>query len=104
MTKNTAQRPLHELACCSDCDAVVSFPTLQSEQLAECPRCHHVIKTTDRWSLHRCAMIALSILILMPFALKFPLLSIDLLGTKIDASVWVAFGKWLPKVIPILPF
>ncbi|CDF99804.1 Putative inner membrane protein YebS [Avibacterium paragallinarum JF4211] len=33
-------------------------------------------------------MIALSILILMPFALNYPLLSIDLLGTRVDASVW----------------
>ncbi|HDR0633522.1 paraquat-inducible protein A [Pasteurella multocida] len=104
MTKNTAQRPLHELACCSDCDAVVSFPTLQSEQLAECPRCHHVIKTTDRWSLHRCAMIALSILILMPFALKFPLLSIDLLGTKIDASVWGGVWKMATQGYPYTAF
>ena len=29
----------------------------------------------------------------MPFALGYPLLSLDLLGTKIDASVWKEFGK-----------
>ena len=38
-------------------------------------------------------LIALSILILMPFALGYPLLSLDLLGTKIDASVWKGIWK-----------
>ncbi|MBF1229188.1 MAG: PqiA/YebS family transporter subunit, partial [Haemophilus parainfluenzae] len=40
-----------------------------------------------------CSLIALSILILMPFALGYPLLSLDLLGTKIDASVWKGIWK-----------
>ena len=43
--------------------------------------------------LKRCSLIALSILILMPFALGYPLLSLDLLGTKIDASVWKGIWK-----------
>lgn len=86
-------RARYKIARCGECDAVVSvvFP-LPPDKHAECPRCHHILTTTNRWSLHRCAMIALSILILMPFALGFPLLSIDLLGTKIDASVWK--GIW----------
>ena len=37
-------------------------------------------------------MVALSILILMPFALSYPLLSLHLLGVKIDASIWE--GIW----------
>lgn len=78
---------------CGECDARVKTPlTLQKDEHAECPRCHHTLITGSRWSLHRCAMIALSILILMPFALGYPLLSIHLLGVKIDASVWQ--GIW----------
>lgn len=83
----------YKLARCSECDAIASIAyPLPADEHAECPRCHHILSTTNRWSLHRCAMIALSILILMPFALTFPLLSIDLLGTKVDASVWK--GIW----------
>lgn len=78
---------------CGECDAQIQTPlTLQKDQHAECPRCHHTLATGSRWSLHRCAMIALSILILMPFALGYPLLSIHLLGVKVDASVWQ--GIW----------
>ena len=93
MTSPDFTRARYKIARCVECDAVVSvvFP-LPPDKYAECPRCHHILTTTNRWSLHRCAMIALSILILMPFALGFPLLSIDLLGTKIDASVWK--GIW----------
>ena len=93
MTTPDFTRARYKIARCGECDAVVSvvFP-LPPDKHAECPRCHHILTTTNRWSLHRCAMIALSILILMPFALGFPLLSIDLLGTKIDASVWK--GIW----------
>ncbi|VEH66472.1 Inner membrane protein yebS [Rodentibacter pneumotropicus] len=84
----------NKIARCSECDKVVSVPyPLPQNEHAECPRCHHTLSTTNRWSLHRCAMIALSILILMPFALKFPLLSIDLLGVKVDASVWEGIWK-----------
>lgn len=84
----------YKIARCGECDEVVSiaYPLPQDEH-AECPRCHHILSTTNRWSLHRCAMIALSILILMPFALTFPLLSLDLLGMKVDASVWEGIWK-----------
>lgn len=66
---------------------------LQSNEQAECPRCHHLLASGTRWSLHRCAMIALSILILMPFSLNYPLLSLHLLGIKIDASIWDGIWK-----------
>ncbi|QPB42321.1 paraquat-inducible protein A [Rodentibacter haemolyticus] len=84
----------YKITRCGECDEIVSiiYPLPQNEH-AECPRCHHTLSTTNRWSLHRCAMIALSILILMPFALSFPLLSIDLLGVKVDASVWEGIWK-----------
>ena len=65
----------------------------QEGEYAQCPRCHHKLQSGSRWSLKRCSLIALSILILMPFALGYPLLSLDLLGTKIDASVWKGIWK-----------
>lgn len=104
MIKTTPHTPQNELACCADCNAVVSFPQLQPQQYAECPRCHNAIRSTDRWSLHRCAMLALSILILMPFALNYPLLSIDLLGSKIDASVWGGIWKMATNGYPYTAF
>ncbi|WP_432213692.1 PqiA/YebS family transporter subunit [Rodentibacter genomosp. 1] len=93
MTTNSTQSR-YKITRCGECDELVSiiYPLPQDEH-AECPRCHHTLSTSNRWSLHRCAMIALSILILIPFALNFPLLSIDLLGVRVDASVWEGIWK-----------
>ena len=78
---------------CIGCDATVSVCRPQAGEYAQCPRCHQKLQSGSRWSLKRCSLIALSILILMPFALGYPLLSLDLLGTKIDASVWQGIWK-----------
>ena len=89
----------YKLVRCIGCDATVSVCRPQAGEYAQCPRCHQKLQSGSRWSLKRCSLIALSILILMPFALGYPLLSLDLLGTKIDASVWQRYlengGKWL---------
>ncbi|MBE2893911.1 paraquat-inducible protein A [Spirabiliibacterium falconis] len=77
---------------CEECNLLVDIPRLHGKQSADCPRCGHLLRSGSRWSLNRCAIIALSILILMPFAFTFPLLSIDLLGVPIHASVWG--GAW----------
>ena len=89
---NFANANFYRIVRCGGCNAVVKISTLQQGQSAVCPRCHHLLYASSRWSLKRCSIIALSILILMPFALTYPLLSIDLLGEKIDASVWL--GVW----------
>lgn len=83
----------YRLVRCIECDATVSVCRPQEGEYAQCPRCHHKLESGSRWSLKRCSLIALSILILMPFALGYPLLSLDLLGTKIDASVWKGIWK-----------
>ena len=83
----------YRLVRCIECDATVSVRRPQEGEYAQCPRCHHKLQSGSRWSLKRCSLIALSILILMPFALGYPLLSLDLLGTKIDASVWQGIWK-----------
>ncbi|WP_044470304.1 paraquat-inducible protein A [Mannheimia massilioguelmaensis] len=89
---------------CRDCNALVSMSDLDKYQNAECPRCHNQLGTTDRWSLRRCSIIAISILILMPFALTYPLLSVDLLGTKVDASIWGGVWKMAIEGYPYTAF
>lgn len=106
MTKslNNTHYAKYHISCCTYCNATVSVPTLEANQYAECPRCDEELYSGSRWSLHRCAMIALSILILMPFALNYPLLSIDLLGTRVDASVWQGVWKMATEGYPYTAF
>lgn len=82
----------HYLQRCLECDTVVSIAKELPKQTACCPNCETVLQSGNRWSLQRCAIIALAILILLPFGLLLPLLNIDLLGVNIYASVWG--GTW----------
>lgn len=77
---------------CLECHSLVSVEKDLSKKTACCPNCHNVLQSGNRWSLQRCSIIALSILILLPFGLMLPLLNIDLLGVNIYASVWG--GTW----------
>lgn len=80
------------LQTCLECGQAVRV-SLAEKGDSLCPTCHHIIRKGNTWSLHRCAFLALAILILLPFALGFPLLSIDLLGVKINATVWDGIWK-----------
>ncbi|OAQ14327.1 paraquat-inducible protein A [Bibersteinia trehalosi] len=77
---------------CGECDSIVQIKKSLTLQHACCPNCGDVLQAGERWSLKRCAIIAMAILILLPFALMLPLMNIDLLGIKIYASVWG--GTW----------
>ncbi|MCK3655278.1 hypothetical protein A4G19_05760 [Pasteurellaceae bacterium Macca] len=77
---------------CLECDSLVEVAKNRKNQTACCPNCEEVLQSGGKWSLRRCAIIALSIVILLPFALYLPLMNIDLLGVDIYASVWG--GVW----------
>lgn len=80
------------LQSCGECGQSVRVP-LVANGSAICPNCHNVLRKNHGWSLRRCSFLALAILILLPFALNFPLMSIDLLGVKISATVWGGIWK-----------
>lgn len=77
---------------CKECEALIRLPKELNRQVAVCPNCHNVLENGASWNLRRCSILALAILILMPFALTFPLMTIDLLGVPIHATVWG--GTW----------
>ncbi|MDE3969976.1 paraquat-inducible protein A, partial [Glaesserella parasuis] len=85
---------------CLECDSVVSIAKDLPNQTACCPNCNEVLQSGNRWSLRRCAIIALSILILLPFGLWLPLMNIDLLGVPIYASVWGGVWKMATEGFP----
>ncbi|MCK3657425.1 hypothetical protein A4G18_01480 [Pasteurellaceae bacterium Pebbles2] len=95
---------IHHIARCGECDALVSVQELARGEHAECPRCHNDLQSKDRWSLKRCSIIALALLILMPFALNYPLLSVNLIGVSIDASIWGGVWKMATEGYPYSAF
>lgn len=98
------KREEHYLQRCLECDTVVEIAKNLPNQTACCPNCDEVLQSGNRWSLRRCAIIALSILILLPFALFLPLMNIDLLGVPIYASVWGGVWKMATAGFPYTAF
>ncbi|WP_339057896.1 membrane integrity lipid transport subunit YebS [Candidatus Regiella endosymbiont of Tuberolachnus salignus] len=77
---------------CIQCDLLFNLPILHKKQRAYCPRCRAKIAMGQDWSLNRLMVIVIAMLVLMPFAFCSPLISIRLLGTWIDASLFS--GIW----------
>jgi len=72
---------------CPQCDTLFMLPKMKSHQSAFCPRCDAKIRDGRDWSLTRLAAMAVTMLLLMPFAWSEPLLKLYLLGVRIDANV-----------------
>lgn len=94
----------HYLQRCSECDSLVNIAKNLPNKTACCPNCDQVLQSGNRWSLRRCAILALSILILLPFALFYPLMNINLLGVPIYASVWGGVWKMATEGFPYTAF
>ncbi|PSH12381.1 hypothetical protein B7R74_20345 [Yersinia pseudotuberculosis] len=94
MKIHAIQRPLSTARAqrCCECDALFTLPPLGGNQTAYCPRCNAKITNGRDWSLTRLTAMACAMLLLIPFAFTEPLISIRLLGTRIDASLLA--GIW----------
>ncbi len=104
ITPSFSQSQFSQYMLCGSCNLLVSIGELADDQHAQCPRCHHHLKTQSRWNLKRCAIIAIAILILLPFALYFPLLSVNLLGVEVNASIWGGVWKMATEGYPYTAF
>lgn len=94
----------HYFQRCRQCDCLVEIAENLPNQTACCPHCEEVLHSPNRWGLNRLAIVALSLLILLPFALLFPLMKIDLLGVPISASVWGGIWKMATHGFPYTAF
>lgn len=89
---------------CKECDGLIQVPHELHGQQAFCPNCDELLDKGSYWNLRRCAIIALAILILFPFAFTYPLMSIDLLGMPIHATVWGGAWKMATEGYPYTAF
>ncbi|QIW15070.1 hypothetical protein A4G20_01150 [Pasteurellaceae bacterium RH1A] len=89
---------------CHECDNLVAIPDHIPHHAACCPNCDEVLQKGNYWNLTQSASIALAILILLPFALTFPLMSIDLLGVPIKATVWDGVWKMATSGFDVTAF
>ncbi|MFC0227142.1 membrane integrity lipid transport subunit YebS [Serratia aquatilis] len=86
---------------CCECDLLFSLPPLSRKQAAYCPRCNAKVVLGRDWSMTRLTAIAVAMLLLMPFAFTEPLISIRLLGTRINASLMEGIWQMSSQGDPI---
>lgn len=84
--------PLTRYQRCPECDSLFLLMPVKASQTAYCPCCDAKVYNGRDWSLTRLAAMAIAMLLLMPVAFTAPLLSIYMLGSRIDASLWQ--GIW----------
>ncbi|MBA7934513.1 MAG: membrane integrity lipid transport subunit YebS [Klebsiella huaxiensis] len=93
---------------CPQCDLLFRLPVLKKSQSAWCPRCNAKVRDGRDWSLTRLGSMAITMLLLMPFAWTEPLLRLHLLGVRIDANVlqgiWQMTGQGDPLTAAMVLF
>ncbi len=98
------KRDLTYLQCCKECHCVIKIGNIDQDHTACCPNCDEVLQQGRYWDLARCSILAIAILILLPFGLSFPLMHIDLFGVPIYASVWNGIWKMVTSGYGITAF
>jgi paraquat-inducible protein A len=86
---------------CPQCDMLFSLPVVKRTQSAYCPRCDAKIRDGRDWSLTRLAAMAVTMMLLMPFAWSEPLLRLHLLGVRIDANLMQGIWQMTEQGDPI---
>ncbi|HEY2454879.1 MAG TPA: membrane integrity lipid transport subunit YebS [Scandinavium sp.] len=103
ITVHTISQPLAppEYHRCPQCDTLFSLPVVKASQSAYCPRCDAKIRDGRDWSLTRLAAMAVTMMLLMPFAWSEPLLRLHLLGVRIDANLLQGIWQMTDQGDPI---
>jgi len=89
----------HVLKACHCCGLVQELPDLPAEARAMCARCGVVVWDPARrsGSQRRTAGAALAALILYPFAITLPIMSLERFGHSSEASIWTGSVGLLAK-------
>ncbi|EKT63651.1 membrane integrity lipid transport subunit YebS [Providencia burhodogranariea] len=72
---------------CCYCNLKLSIPPHAPQQVIICPRCGSQLDDGRSWSLNRLFILSITLIMLAPIAFWQPLISINLLGTQINANV-----------------
>jgi paraquat-inducible protein A len=95
------------LVACHCCGLVQQAPSLPPGARARCARCESVVLDPAKRArgVGRCASAALAALLLYPFAVGLPIMTIERFGHAREASIWtgtwelLARGEWFVGVI-----
>lgn len=96
---------LSKALACPDCDLLLEdLPVVPGEKLC-CPRCGEILKAPRTDSVNRTLALALTGLLLFPYAIFMPIMTLDTMGLKNSGNIfdevittWVS-GYWFIAII-----
>ncbi|MEB2609267.1 paraquat-inducible protein A, partial [Burkholderia cenocepacia] len=76
-----------EICICHECDALLHKPRLSGREIARCPRCDALLYRNSAAQIERICALALAALITFTIAQAFPILEMDLNGTRVQTTL-----------------
>ncbi|MBR8316287.1 paraquat-inducible protein A [Burkholderia dolosa] len=77
----------NDLIACHECDALLHKPRLSGREVARCPRCDALLYRNSAAQIERICALALAALITFVIAQTFPILEMDVNGTRVQTTL-----------------
>ncbi|WP_322024741.1 paraquat-inducible protein A [Burkholderia sp. BCC1977] len=77
----------HDLIACHECDALLHKPHLARREIARCPRCDALLYRDSTTQIERISALAVAALVTFIIAQAFPILEMDLNGTRVQTTL-----------------
>ncbi|RQR39302.1 paraquat-inducible protein A [Burkholderia sp. Bp9143] len=77
----------HDLIACHECDALLHKPHLAHREIARCPRCDALLYRDSTTQIERITALAVAALVTFVIAQTFPILEMDLNGTRVQTTL-----------------
>ncbi|MPV57897.1 paraquat-inducible membrane protein A [Burkholderia sp. HI2761] len=77
----------YDLIACHECDALLHKPRLSGREIARCPRCDALLYRNSTTQIERISALAVAALVTFIIAQTFPILEMDLNGTRVQTTL-----------------
>ncbi|MBN3836816.1 paraquat-inducible protein A [Burkholderia sp. Ac-20344] len=77
----------NDLIACHECDALLHKPHLGRREIARCPRCDAQLYRDSTTQIERISALAVAALVTFVIAQTFPILEMDLNGTRVQTTL-----------------
>jgi len=104
MINSAAQLDLDTVIACHDCDLLIEDHPLEAGEKLHCPRCGGLLKAPKKDSITRSLALSLTGLLLFPFAIFMPIMTLDTMGLKNSGNIFdgvltsLALHHWIVAI------
>ncbi len=88
MTKSPPPQSLEQVIACPGCDLLVARQPLNPGEKLCCPRCNEILLAPKQNSIERSLALSLTGLLLFPYAMFMPIMTLDTMGLKNSGTIF----------------